>query len=422
MGTKMGAALLLFAISAQADWPRFRGANGSGLSTNSTLPAAITAEHEQWVLELPGIGHGSPVVFGDRLFLLSAVPVSRAAAVGKKAKKSRKAPSPHRWVTLCIDRHKGTILWQKNFPARAFKGHRFNTAASSTAAVDATRVVFAWGTAESLSVVALSHAGELIWERDLGPVVGGHGFGGSPILHEDLVVLNNDQEGAGNLLALNAATGADKWTVPRRCLRLSYSVPCLYKDLLVFTNWQHGFTAVSPKDGTVVADKSVFFLGTNERAISSPIVAGGMVIGTCGFTANPKHCVAMKLNGDTWEEIWRIEDHVAHIPCLLAIDQHLYMIEDNGIASCVEIGSGKVTWKARIPDVQGKIFGSPVSDGKNLFFADEGGNLHSFAANSEEFASQGHLALDEICRSTPAIIGNTLYVRSVSRLRAYSAK
>lgn len=169
--------------------------------------------------------------------------------------------------------------------------------------------MFTWGTADQLTAVALDHEGNELWKSDLGPVSGGHGYGTSPIIYEDVVILNNDQEkGGGNLLDLKADTGEVAWKVERRSQRISYSVPCIYevagRNIAVFTNWQHGFTAVDPESGEVIADKSVFNLETNERAISSPIVTKGMVIGTCGFTPNPKHCVAMKLSGGEWHEVW----------------------------------------------------------------------------------------------------------------------
>jgi len=98
-----------------------------------------------------------------------------------------------------------------------------------------------------------------------------------------------------------------KWTVERHSQRISYSVPCVLesdgRQLLAFVNWQHGFTMVDPKDGSVVAEKSVFNTDTNERAISSPVVYKDLVIGTCGFTANPKHCVAIRLKGGELEEV-----------------------------------------------------------------------------------------------------------------------
>ena len=420
---------ILFALPSfsYSEWSRFRGENGSGVNVGAEIPSALSDDNKAWSVDVPGQGHGSPVVAGGRIYLLSAVEVE-ADVPGENQKGGKKkgkgnAPKPYRWLTLCLDAETGKTIWEKDFPQRKFKGHRYNSAASSTAAVDEDQVVFAWGTADQLTVVSLDLEGNLQWEQNLGPVVGGHGFGGSPILWNDLVVLNNDQEKKnGNLLALDARTGEVKWTVDRRSERISYSVPCVYevdgKPLLVFTNWQHGFTAIDPESGKVVAEKSVFFLETNERAISSPIVTNGLVIGTCGFTANPKHCVAMKMEKGEWQEVWRIERNVPHIPSVIAVGEYAYLIDDSGIGTCVKATTGEELWKKRIPGVEGAIFGSPVSDGENLFFVDESGNLHTLAA-SPEFKPIGVHPIGELCRTTPAIAGNTLYVRSETKLTAW---
>ena len=405
---------------AEPHWPRFRGPNGSGVSHERSVPTALEKDKALWKVKIPGLGHGSPVIFGDRLFLLSAVAVGSDE---KSAKGKKSGPTAYEWLALCLDRETGETLWAKTFAQGKFKGHRFNSAATSTPAVDAERVVFAWGTAEQLTIVSLSHDGELQWESDLGPVVGGHGFGGSPMLYRDLVVINNDQENQnGNLLALKAESGEVAWEVERRSERISYSVPCLYevagRELLAFTNWQHGFTAIDPADGSVVDEKSVFYLETNERAISSPIVTQGLVIGTCGFTANPKHCVAMKMTDGKWEEVWRVERSVPHIPSVIAVGDYTFLIDDSGIATCVETVTGEPLWMKRIPGVEGPVMGSPVSDGTNIFFADESGNLHVLAA-TPEFAPVAVNRLGELCRTTPAIVEGTIYVRTEKTLWAF---
>ena len=410
-------AVLGMGLVGAQEWPRFRGPNGSGVDTSGTVTVEWNAKNQLWSVEVPGAGHGSPAIWGNRIFLLTAV----AVPVEKKGK--GKAAVPYEWLALCIDRETGKTLWEKRFDQRKFKGHRFNSAASSTPAVDAGRVVFAWGPPDQLSIVSLSHDGELEWEKNLGPVVGGHGFGGSPMLYGDLVVLNNDQEKqSGNLLALDSESGEIAWTVERRSERISYSVPCVYevdgRELLVFINWQHGFTAIDPEDGSVVAEKSVFNLDTNERAISSPIVTEGLVIGTCGFTANPKHCVAMRLNGSEWEEVWRVERNVPHIPSVIAVGERTFLIDDAGITTCLDTTSGDEIWKSRVPGVEGAIFGSPVSDGTNIFFIDESGNAHVIAA-ADEFKSVATNALGAECRTTPALVDETAYVRVGGKLSAY---
>ncbi|NOY00708.1 MAG: PQQ-binding-like beta-propeller repeat protein, partial [Verrucomicrobia bacterium] len=303
-----------------------------------------------------------------------------------------------------------------------YKGHRFNSPASTTPAVDEKRVVFSWGTPEKLTMAAFSHDGKKLWQTDLGPISGGHGFAASPMLLGDLVILNNDQEkGGGNLLALDANTGKVKWTVERRSQRISYSVPCVIdsdgRKLLAFVNWQHGFTIIDPKDGSVVAEKSVFNTKVNERAISSPLVYKDMIIGTCGFTANPKHCVAMRLKGNELEEVWRIERNVPHIPSPVVVGDKAYLWDDAGIVTCVEAATGKEVWKGRVPGVEGNCFGSPVSDGKNIFCSDESGNINVIAVGGE----LKHLAtnkLGELCRTTPAIGDGAMYVRTYKKLVA----
>ena len=177
--------LLLFATlglavssSPATDWPRYRGVNGSGVSTDGEIPTKWTEETTLWNIDLEGNGHGSPVIYGDKLFLLTAIDEKPPAeeAKGKGGAKKKKGATPFLWRALCLNKKS------------------FNSAASSTAAVDAKRVIFCRGTPDLLTMISLSHEGEVQWQKDLGPVVGGHGFGASPILYKDLVVLNNDQE------------------------------------------------------------------------------------------------------------------------------------------------------------------------------------------------------------------------------------
>ncbi len=418
-----------------ADWPRFRGVNGSGVDAAAPVPALWDESTLLWSADVPGRGHGSPAVFGGRVYLLSAIPfegtANAPASAGKggktdgqgKGKANGGGRSLYEWAALCYDAETGEALWERRFDVGRFGGHRFNSPASSTPAADGERIVFVWGPPESLTVTALSHGGELLWTRDLGPVAGGHGFGGSPVLHDGLVVLNNDQDRRqGSLLGLDAATGETRWEVERRSERISYSVPCVYetegRELLVFVNWQHGFTAVDPVDGSVVADESVFPLDASLRAISSPVVAGDLVVGTCGYTGNPKFCVAMRLRGSDWEEVWRVERNAPHIPSVLAFDGLAFLVDDAGIATCLDASTGREKWRVRVPGVEGTVSGSPVSDGRKVFFPDESGKVHAFAA-AAEFESLGTSRPGGLCRSTPALSAGTAYLRTERMLRAY---
>ncbi len=434
-------AALAASTAAAGDWPRFRGPNGSGVATGARIPPQWSDASFRWRIDLPGVGHGSPVVWGERLFLLCATgtaPKGKGRGKGKNRGQGQgvpavspdgeaTAPEAQRWIPMGVSTRDGSVLWRHEIGGGAFSGHRFNSPASTTPAVDAKRVVFTWGTAERLTMAAFTHAGEKLWETDLGPVKGGHGFAGSPLLLGDLVVLNNDQEDQkGSLLAVDATTGAVKWKVARRSERISYSVPCVFnhqgRELLMFTNWTHGFTAIDPRDGSVVAEKSVFNLKTNERAISSPVSYRDLVIGTCGFTANPKHCVAVRLTAaGQIEEVWRVERNAPHIPSVLVVGDLCYLWDDAGVVTCVEAGTGKEIWKGRVPGVEGACMGSPVSDGATVFCADESGNVHAIAAG-DALKPLGKNALGDLCRSTPALGDGAMFVRTAGKLFAVEGR
>ncbi len=395
------------ALPSFADnWTRFRGENGSGVSDATKFPTQAADSDFAWKTDLPAIGHGSPVVWGGRVFVLC----------GDEKTGAR--------IPLALDLASGKTLWQHRVEAGKYKGHRFNSPASTTPAVDADAVYFSWGTKEALTLAAYDHSGKPLWSTDLGPVVGGHGFGASPMVLDDLIVLNNDQENEnGSLVALDRKTGKIAWETPRKSARISYSTPVVYshpktrQPLLVFTNWTYGFSAVDPKNGRILAEISPFPQDVNERAISSPVVWKDIIIGTCGFANNPKHCVAVRLNDSgKFEEVWRIEKSVPHIPSVILVNDLLYLWDDAGMVTCVKPTTGESLWRERV-DTEGQTFGSPVSDGAAIFCVDSNGTLHAIAAKPE-FTQLGHTKLGDTCRSTPAIGGGKLIVRTQSKLFA----
>ena len=217
-------AQALSSWAAEPEWPRFRGRNGEGVVTGANIPASWKAGDFIWKIDLPGVGHGSVAIVGERIFLLCGdLRTSERTVVAVSAKDGR-------------------ILWQKSYRTAKFKGHRFNSPASTTPAVDNENVYLTWGTKEQLTLTALTHTGEQVWQADLGAIKGGHGFGASPMVHGDLVVINNDQDGESSLVAVDKKTGQKRWEIPRKSVRLSYSVPVVTRDgTLVFTNWQHGY-------------------------------------------------------------------------------------------------------------------------------------------------------------------------------------
>ena len=403
----VGSSCLLLALLSQTadgqEWTRFRGPNGSGISSATSVPVHWSEKDYNWKVELPGNGHGSPVLWGERLFL------------------NCEEDDGATRVVLCIDTRTGKRLWRKSFASRTHRKHRNNSYASSTPAVDEKQVYVAWATPDKLTLLALDHEGQRVWEDDLGPFKGGHGFAASPIVYEDMVILGNDQNGKSSLIAVDRTTGAVRWNVPRHSKRTTYSTPCVYKRNgrpaeLIFTNWQHGITAIDPNTGSTNWELSAFDTTSKERAIGSPVIAGDLVIGTCGFVTAQKHVVAVRPGdsgkADDVDEVFRIERAVPHVPTALAHKGRLYLWSDKGIVTCVNWKNGQTIWQRR---VGGNFFGSPVCVNDRLYAIDDRGNVVVLAA-ADKFQELARNPSGEPSHSTPAIANGTMFIRTVSHL------
>ena len=232
-------------------------------------------------MDVPGVGYSSPVLWGDRLFLTSGEPKT-----GKQ-------------LVLCYDATDGKILWQRDYENKTYKTHKRNSFATSTPTVDDKHLYVASVTPDDYAVRALDHKGNDVWKISLGTYSVQHGFGASLTLFQDLLILPNEPNGDGSLVAVEAATGKVRWKTPRHGKNETYTTPCVFEPKgkppeLIFTNWQHGITAIDPQTGKVNWETSVFEPKKQERAISSPLIAGDLVLGTCGFVTAQKHFVAVR--------------------------------------------------------------------------------------------------------------------------------
>ncbi len=395
------------AVPAQAqDWPRFRGPNGSGVSS-WRFPTRWEERDYAWQVELPGRGHSSPVVVGSRLFLTAGEEES-----GRR-------------LVLCLDARSGQMLWRRSFAGETHRKHQLNTFASSTPAADSRRVYVTWATPRHYWVRAFSHRGELLWERDLGTFRSGHGHGVSPIVYQNLLIVPNEQEGPSRLVALDCATGQEVWSLARES-RTTYSTPCVFRPpgsppALIFTNWHYGITAHDPRTGRTIWQAQVFGRPEIETAIGSPIVAGPLVIGTCGWLGRTVHLVAVRpeKQGTAWT-VKTAFHHRRAAPLTttpVAARGLLYFWSDQGIATCCELPSGKVVWRRR---VGGTYYGSPIYAGGALYALSADGEAVVLAAG-RRFRVLGRMDLGQPSNSTPAVAHGRMYLRTVSRLYCLQA-
>lgn len=402
----LGLQSLFSAAPASAqEWTRFRGPNGTGLSPAANLPAKWTEADYNWKVTLPGQGHSSPVLWGDKVFLMSADPATATRYV------------------LCLSAADGSELWRREYPSETHRIHTRNTLGSCTPAVDAERVYVAWSTPAKLTLLALDHAGHDVWDLDLGPVVSEHGFGMSPMLYQDLVILSNSQQaeelepgqqaGQSSLLAFEAKTGKLRWNQPRVSSRVCFSTPCVYQPAgrpaeLICTSTSDGFFSLDPLTGR----ENWKTPGTlTMRVVSSPLLAGGLIFGSVGSGGGGNTITALRL-GEQPEVAYTIKANASYVPTLVARDGLLFIFNDKGVVSCADVATGEIHWRERL----GRGFsGSPVSGDGKVYIIDDDGNVDVIAV-AKEYRLLGSYPLGEPSRSTPAIAGGRLYFRTLSHL------
>ncbi len=313
---------------------------------------------------------------------------------------------------LCVDAESGKLLWQRRFDSTVHPKHLRNSFASSTPAVDENHVYVCWSTPSEYTLLALDHQGRDAWRRDLGPFVSQHSCGTSPIVYQDMVVLGNDQDGVSFLTAVNCKDGEERWRTERRSAVVAYSTPCVFyppggRPELIFNSEAHGISAIDPQDGHMKWELSVF----DKRSVSSPVVAAGLIFGSCGSGGGGNYLVAVK-PGTSPEIAYKVTDGAPYVPTVLSKGELLFLWSDKGVVSCLKAATGDKLWRER---VGGNYSGSPVLIGDFLYCIAEDGTVVVLAA-SEKYQLVARNALGEDSRSTPAVSSDRLYLRTYSHL------
>lgn len=396
--------LLLVAGSVPAqEWSRFRGPNGAGTSS-VTIPAAWDDDDYRWRVTVPGIGHASPVVWEDWIFVSS----------GDEETGAR--------LLVCLDRATGEEVWSRSFEDATHAKHNLNSFASTTPAVDARGVYLAWGTPEHIWVVAVTHDGEEAWRTDLGPYRSGHGFGQSLITHGDLLILPVEHQGESFRAALDTSDGSIRWKVPSAS-SLHYSTPCVRTGLdgmdeLIFVNWEQGIAGVDPLSGDVNWSADVFDKSHIESSIGSPVLAGGLVIGISGWLGHGYEAIAVNPDAEGAPVVWKLDRGAPLCTTPLVLEDKVYFWSDQGIATCVDAVTGEIHWRER---VGGEYYSSPVAAGERIVNVSTEGEAVVLAAG-DEYRLLSRNNIGEGSHATPALAGGDLFLRTFTELLCLPGK
>jgi outer membrane protein assembly factor BamB len=403
--------LLTPAVQGQ-EWTRFRGPNGQGISHAKTIPVKWTQDDYNWKISLPGGGHSSPVVWDNKVFVTSG---DQKTAHG---------------ILLALRVSDGTVLWHKQYALTPYRMNKLNSYATATPVVDADHVYALWTTPKQTLLVALDHNGGEIWQRTFGGVHCQHGAGGSPIVLGDIIVFTHEHEAGSKIsqsawIAADRKTGQTRWELPRQTsAKTSYSTPCVYSTAadapqLIFTSFAHGITGVDPHNGTVAWEVKSAFI---SRVVSSPVIAGGLVIGTCGDASSGKRLIAIQPSerdeSSQPTEAYKIDRSSApYVPTSLAYGDLLFTFHDRGYVSCLRSATGEQLWREK---AAGRFFGSPVWVNGALYCITIKGDVVVIrAAPTYELLAVNPLG--EESHATPAVADGKMYLRTYSHLVSIGA-
>lgn len=407
-------SLLLVTSSLHAEdtiWPRFRGPNGTGVGEAPSIPNGWGEEAVRWRVRVPGVGHSSPVIWQQYLFITSALDGGQTRLV------------------LAYDAHNGTPLWQRRLSLPPGPKHRKNSHASATPATDGKRLFVAFSSREDYVLTALDYRGNILWERDLGPFDGQHGSGVSPIVYKDLVILANHQDGRSFVIACDVDTGAVRWQVPCQGGKqaASYGTPVLYRgpdgtDQLILLSRANGLYALDPATGRKLWQTEPFPF----RTVASPVLAGDYVVGTSGSGGQGRYLAVYRIPtrpGQTvGAPVWEQRRRIPYVPTPIYYNGRLFLWNDQGIVSCVDPTSWKRLWVARVPGADGRptvYTSSPICISGRLLCISERGDVALVAA-ADEFRLLGHAQLNERVIATPAVAHGRLYIRTEQHLLCIS--
>jgi len=412
------------------NWPQWRGPEGQGVSAETGLPSEWSAtKNVKWKTPIAGRGHSSPIVWGKRIFLTTAldgapIPGAKPGVTHKMADGSDfvhpdavGADLRHTFKVIALDRETGKILWERV----AYEGavydsrHKKASFASSTPATDG-KYVFAFFGTEGL--YAYDFNGKLIWKQSLGKIgTASVGYGVSPVLHENLVIMQCDDSGMNSFIAaFDKKTGREVWRVPRK-VDVTWSTPVLVrtaKRTELVASAAEAIIAYDPLTGKELWRHK----GLQSNAVNTPVVSRDLVVVTSGYPA--KIALAIRGGGsgditDTPQLVWKYNKGTAYVPSPILYGDYLYLMSGNGSLTGLEAKTGKVVYEAARVPKPATFMASPVAFEDKILLTSEEGDTYVIKAGAKHEVIRTN-SLGEPVYASPAIADEKLFIRGEKNL------
>lgn len=427
----------VFAVAVQAqNWPSFRGLNASGVADGAAAPVAWNAEKSEnirWKTPIPGLAHSSPIVWGERVFVTTAVssaPQGRFRHGLYGDVDSDKDTSKHAWKVYALDRRTGKIVWERT----AYEGvpkvkrHIKASHASSTPATDGRHVVAFFG---SEGLYCYDTNGKLLWKQDLGTLDAGWFYdpdyqwatGSSPIIYKNLVIVQCDIQKNSFIAAYDIKTGKRVWMTPREEIP-SWGTPTVYEGKTraeLITNGTKAIRGYDPMTG-----KELWRLSPNsEITTPTPIIAHDLIFVTAGYRpVQPIYAIRPGANGDISLKddktsndsiAWSTKRGGPYMPTPIAYGEHLYTCANNGVVTAYNAVTGERVYQQRLADRGGAFTASPVAADGKLYFSSEDGEIFVVRAGAKHELLATN-PMGEVLMATPAISGGMIFVRGLQHV------
>jgi outer membrane protein assembly factor BamB len=397
------------AVASGENWPCWRGPRGDGSSAEKHVPVrwdGASGENLAWKTPLPGVGHSSPIVWGEQLFLVSCIEESQAR------------------VLFSVDRNSGRILWQRVvLEAPLEKRHNLNSHASGTPATDGELIYVTFLEADfgsrrevtpgNLVVAAYDFAGNQRWLVRPGRFSSVHGFCTSPVLFEDLVIINGDHDGDAYIVALERASGRIRWKTPRENKTRSYCTPIIREiggRTQMVLSGSLCVVSMNPRDGS----RHWIIDGPTQQFVASLVYNGKFLFLTAGFPEYHILAIDPGGHGNVTQShiVWRTTKGCSYVPSPIISGEYFLVAADTGIASCFVADTGERVWMERL----GKHYSASLIEANGLvyFLADDGEMKVVRPGRELEIVAVNQLG--EYCFASPAVSQGQIFLRGEKHL------